>query len=326
MVVIHGAMDRSLAEPLLAEFARSHPEIPVRYEERDSYDLYTNFLADIQAGRATADLLLSPAMDLQIKLANDGFAHGQPIVLDPDFPADAVWRNDAFAYSLEPVVLVYNKQLSGPNQIPTSRYRLLELLTAHPNRYRGRVGSYDPQTSAAGYLYLTRDAEQSPVVWELLQQFGALDVRLYDQARKILARVATGELLIGYNVPASYALKWAESNPAVGVLVPQDYALIIYRLALIPRAAKHPDLATEFLEFLLSLEGQRVLALSSGLFPIHPRADGSGRLLSLGGATPGLLRPAQMGPGLLVYVDQHKRENFLRRVGNALGTPEPNGQ
>ncbi len=323
VVVIHGAMDRSLAEPLLAGFARSHPDLPVRYEEIGTYDLYHNFLADLEAGRATADLLLSPAMDLQSKLANDGYALAQSIRRDADYPADAVWRNEAFAYSLEPVVIVYNKTSTRPDQIPDSRYRLLELLSQYPDEYLGRIGMYDPERSAAGYLYLTRDAEQSPVVWELLQRFGAVDVRLYDQAREILAAVATGELLIGYNLPASYALKWAEFNPSIGVLVPQDYALVIYRIALVPRTARHPDQAAAFLEFLLSLEGQSILAGSSGLFPVHPKAAGDGQLQGLAGASDGLLRPARMGPGLLVYVDQRKRENFLRRVRSALGQVRP---
>lgn len=320
---VHGATDPAVMAPLLAAFEQLHPGTRVDYQEYGTIDLYDEFLADLEAGRPVPDLLLSPAMDLQTKLANDGHALSYQVPNKGELPPGSIWRDEAFAVSLEPVVIVYNTKLIPPEQVPTSRYRLLEVLVRHPHRYYGRIGVYDPALSASGYLYFTQDAEQSPVLWELVQEFGALGATLHDRAREILVGVATGDLLIGYNVPGSYAMAWAELNPSLGIVLPEDYTLVISRIAIIPKRAPHPELAGRFLEFLLSEDGQRQLAEPSQLRWAQRAASGQSDIPGLPGRQPGLVRPVRMGPGLLVYVDQLKRENFLRRWLAALREQRP---
>jgi ABC-type Fe3+ transport system substrate-binding protein len=157
-----------------------------------------------------------------VKLANDGYAQAHELPNPNRLPAGTVWRNEAFAFTLEPLVIVYNSNLVPQNVVPVSRYRLLEILTRSPHLYFGRIGIYDPTVSAIGYLTFTQDAEQSPIFWELVQEFGAVGTKLYAQARDILRAVTSGELLLGYNVPGSYAMAWAETNPSVKVVLPAD--------------------------------------------------------------------------------------------------------
>ena len=50
-------------------------------------------------------------MDLQIKLVNDGYAQtyvSKEIAHIPDW---AIWKDEAYAVTAEPIVIVYNKKL-----------------------------------------------------------------------------------------------------------------------------------------------------------------------------------------------------------------------
>ena len=93
---------------------------------------------------------------------------------------------------------------------------------------------------------------------------------------------------------------------------PQDYTLVMSRIAVIPKTTSRPALARRFLDFLLGEEGQRILAKTSHLHAIHPVTGktAADALQALAGDS---LRPIALGPGLLVYLDQAKHRNFLRR-------------
>lgn len=86
----------------------------------------------------------------------------------------------------------------------------------------------------------------------------------------------------------------------------------------VPKNAPHPELAKLFLDFLLSEQGQRILAERTGLYAIHPDLNGRGSAAQLQSAAGINLRPIQVGPGLLVYLDQLKRRKFLSRWNRML--------
>lgn len=77
---------------------------------------------------------------------------------------------------------------------------------------------------------------------------GVANTRLYCCSGDILDAVKRGDALIGYNVPGSYA-----------------------RVAVIPRNAPQPQLAAEFIDYLLSDRGQRIIAVTVGAFSCRAR-------------------------------------------------------
>jgi len=323
-LVVHGTMDRPAFEPIAAAFVAVHPEITVHYEELNSIELHRRFLDHASRSVPTADVVMSSAIDLQMKLVNDGHALAHRSPHAATLPQWAIWRDEAFAYAYEPVVMVYNATLLAREQRPTSRYRLVEILRADPERFLGRVGTYDPQRSGTGYLYATQDMEHSPIVWELMRTFGEVNVRLYTASRPIIDAVAAGELLIGYNVVGSYAHARAATDPAIAVVAPEDYMLVVSRTAFISRHGRHPARARRFLDYLLSRDGQRIVGGPSGLFPV--RADtGLEPMRELRLQSTGGIRPVRLSPGLLVYVDRLKRDKVLRRWRAAIleGAPMP---
>src|SRR3546814_5551727 len=91
----------------------------------------------------------------------------------------------------------------------------------------------------------------------------------------MLEGIAEGRYLIGYNVLGSYAQVWAERNRSIGIVLPSDYTLAISRTAIISAAAQHPQEAHHFLDYLLSVRGQRVLTDKGRLFAVRPEVTRS---------------------------------------------------
>ncbi len=86
----------------------------------------------------------------------------------------------------------------------------------------------------------------------------------------MLEGLSEGRYWLGYNLLGSYAMVWAQEHPEVIVQVPQDYALVVMRTGFIHRDAPNPRAARAFMNFLLSRDGQRVLAAQTPLFSVRP--------------------------------------------------------
>ena len=73
-VVIYSATDSKAAAPLIKDFSALYPGISVEYNDMNSTEVYNRFISEVAAGGNTADVMWSSAMDLQMRLASDGYA------------------------------------------------------------------------------------------------------------------------------------------------------------------------------------------------------------------------------------------------------------
>jgi iron(III) transport system substrate-binding protein len=303
---IYASTDAREVAELLRDFRSLYPQIRVDYADLNSTELYSRFIAEVAAREGTADLLWSIAMDLQIKLVNDGYALAYASPEKPNLPEWAVWKNEAYGVTAEPVVMVYNKRLMPPADVPSTHGDLERLLRTNP-AYVGKVGTFNPERSGAGFLYITQDVQVTRDTWALARAMGKAKVQLYTSTGAIIERVASGEHLIAYNVVGPYALERQARDPSVGVVLPRDYTLVASRIALIPADARSPDAAKLFLDYLLSRRGQQMLARRY-MTPVRDDVE-----------TPPGLRQAQdrvrairVGPELLANLDQIKRLRFIK--------------
>lgn len=307
-LAVYGGIDRGPALPLLKAFQKSHPDIEVDFWDFASSDLYDRFVQETDHYIDIADVVINSAVDLQIKLVNDGYAQPYHTPEAASLPPGTVWRDAAFGFTFEPAVMVYNKRLVPPGDVPHSRADLARLLRTKPAAYDGQIVTYDPERSGLGLLLATQDAEQSDAIWELARTFGATRVQLFSDTDPMLDRIAAGKALIGYNLLGSYAER--RHDPRLGIILPTDYTLVLSRIALISRDAPHLANARAFIDFLLSRAGQRAVA-ASGLNAIRPDLDGPGTAAALRKDAAGPIRPIALGPGLMVYLDPVKRRLFL---------------
>lgn len=316
-LTIYSALDLDLARPIVEGFQASRPGVTILYEDMLTGEIFDRVVRETEAGGPTADFVFSSAMDLQVKLANDGYARR---VAPPEaevWPRWAGWRSAVWALTFEPAVFVYNRDTFG-DAPPVTRDALVRWLAAHPEAAKGRIGTYDIARAGAGFLFLARDQEHFADIWRVIRALGQAGAQTFPNSSDILERVADGRLVFGYNILGSYAALWARSHPQVGVALPQDYTVVIARTGLVPRAAAAPELGEAFLGYLMSHEGQEMMAQELDLPAVHPEVMGdetAGSLLARFGTR---LRPVPLGPGLLVYLDQAKRARLSRDWQRAL--------
>ena len=298
--------DIAVLEPVIADYLARNPGLGLQYVMASSQQVYQAIAED----HAVFDLVISSAMDMQVKLANDGFALPLPEDLIAGQPPWARWRNLLVSVAQEPVVLILSDQALLPGEaVPRTRRELIALLRDNSDRFRGRVGTYDPAASGVGYLFAAQDARLSDTFWRLAEVMGRLDAQLFCCSVDMIEAVSAGRLLVGYNVLGIYA--GSADVGRVTVVELEDFTLTLLRTALIPQSATQAAVATGFLRYMLSPGGQALIAGGDGLVTVEGAAfDRKPHL-----------RPIRLDPGLLANLDPMSRSRFLAEWRAAMEQP-----
>lgn len=310
-LVIYGVLDPPQMRPLLEDFLRRNPDVSVAYHNLQTLELHARVLQERDT--PVADVVMSPAMPWQYQLANEGLSQTLDTPAADAWPSWARWRNELFGVTFEPIVMVYRRDLADRMTVPHSHAELLERLTREGDPLRGRVVTYDPRLSGAGYTYAIEDARISARYWDLVEALGRSNAALETTTSAMLEGLSEGRYWIGYNLIGSYVQDYVESHPELAMVVPRDYALVLQRLVMILRNAPHPETATRFVDYLLDESSQRLLAERTPLGAVHPALEGEGTASQLRARLGDAIRPVRIGPGLLATLDTLKRQTLLKQ-------------
>jgi iron(III) transport system substrate-binding protein len=317
-VVIYGATDSKATQPLIKDFNALYPGITVEYNDMNSTEVYNRYISEVAAGGNTADVMWSSAMDLQMRLASDGYALAYKSVESGKIPGWAIWSDMAYGTTFEPAAIVYNKRLVDAKEVPQTHADFMKLIATE--KFKDKVTTYDIEKSGVGFMFMTQDAREFSQFPALEQAFGAARVRVQSSTGTMLERISSGENLIGYNVLGSYALVRAKADPSLGVVLPKDYTLILSRVLFISKTAKNVNAAKLWLDYMLSQRGQTVIANDSKLYAI--RADVKGETTSadlikqIGEKN---IKPVPVHPILLQFLGPAKRMAFLKQWKETAG-------
>ena len=295
-IKIISTADTELFAPLVLAFQQKNPQIEVEYTTVSSSQL----MQAISVEGAPFDVAISSAMDLQTKLANDGFTQSYRSDATDMLPEWGRWRDHVFSFTQEAAAIVISPDAFDGLQIPRTRQDLITVLRNNPARFKGKVGTYDVRSSGLGYLFATQDARTSETFWRLSEVMGSLGTQLYCCSSEMIEDVAAGKIAVAYNVLGSYALARKDLADKITIISPADFTTLMLRTAIIPANAQNPDLAGKFIDHLI------VSAWPEAGEPYYPFPE----LTSDTGAT--TLRPIRLGPGLLVFLDGLKRQRFLQ--------------
>ncbi len=294
-------------EPLINAYQRQHPGTTVLYTVASSLELFRA----IHDEAADYDVVISSAMDLQMKLVNDGFAQQHRSAVVDNLPVWSKWGNSLFAFTQEPAVLLVSRKGLGELSIPENRNELIALLRDNPEKFKGRVGTYDIRTSGAGYLFATQDSRQSDAFWRLAEVIGSTSPRLYCCSSDMIEALKSGEIVFAYNVVGSYASAVLEKSDDGTIAPLTDYQIFMLRTAFIPRTSAKASLAGTFIDFLADAANRELIGEKVGLPPVDGHALQKHQHF----------RPISLGPGLLVFLDRIKRERFISEWADAILQP-----
>ena len=290
--------DLEIFAPIITEFQKENPAISVLYTVASSREIFDA----VYTGSARFDLVISSAMDLQTKLVNDGRAQYYSSNQIAGLPDWANWRSQIFAFTNEPAVLLLSETAMLGLPVPKNRSELIRLLRDNPERFRGKIGTYDIRSSGLGYLFATQDSRSSEIYWRLTELMGQLGVRLYCCSADMIKDVASGDLAIAYNVLGSYSkVEINRLKGAIRVVNLTGFSTIMLRTALIPVTSNNVEASGKMIDFLLQLDQKPDLLDATGFSPISQEG-----LLGNGS-----LNAIRLGPNLLVFLDKLKRDRFI---------------
>ncbi|MCP5072889.1 MAG: ABC transporter substrate-binding protein [Rhodobacteraceae bacterium] len=295
---IISSTDTAVFASFIENFVSENPQVAVEYLVTGTADIDRRFRANPDA----FDLVISSAMDLQFKLANDGFALPLRNVSHPSW---AQWRQSLFAFTSEPATIVVNRAAFAGHPIPKTRQELIRALRARPETFRKRVGTYDVRQSGLGYLFATQDARASETFWRLMEVLGSLEVRLYCCSGDMIDDLADGTIAVAYNVLGSYAAARIDSKDALEIILPSDFPTTMMRTAMVSKDAPQPEPAKAFIRHLI--------ALQSG------SDDGILLLPTLSTQMSDVERATiALEPTLMTFLDTLKRRKFLSEWEDAV--------
>lgn len=295
---ILSSTDTSFFAPIIEDFIAMSPNTSVEYFVTGTVELDQMF----RAAPDQFDIVISSAMDLQLKLANDGFSS---TVMNVDHPDWAQWHNSLFAFTSEPAAIVINRKAFDGLNIPGRRQDLIQLMRDHPNRFQGRVGTYDVRQSGLGYLFATQDARATETYWRLTEVMGRVGAKLYCCSGQMIDDLRSGDLIMAYNVLGSYAQAQAAISDDLMVILPSDFPTTMMRTILASAAAPDPQRAHRFVRHLLQLQSIG----DPAIFPLPPLAVSEDFQTQ---------RTINLDPALMTYLDQMKREAFIREWEDAI--------
>lgn len=307
VLLLRSTTDIAIFGPVVKAFLATQPDLAITYEQWGSNDLYALSQSHCRAGVQPADMVISSGVHQMVQLVNDACASPYRSSETAALPSALRWRNELWGITREPAVMVYNRALVPPSEVPRTRFDLLDLLRPSLSRYAGRVATYDIERSGLGYLFAFSDSREATTFGALLESLGRTGAVATCCSAEIIKAVADGTYLVAYNVLGSYARDFARRDDRIGVVLPRDYTLVLSRALMIPKGARNEPDARRFLDFILSQAGQtelrHVLLITSIVDD-----EGDGEAIS-----ETALRPIGLSPSLLVALDRQKRKQFIRR-------------
>lgn len=304
---IAAALDRPAIAPVLAAFERAHPDIDIRYA-----DLATRAVERrIHDMSRPPDVVISSAMPSQLAAANAGYAARLSGPVIDGWPARFKWRDSVFGFTFEPVVFAYRADLLPADIALDSHGALYRALTDRRPRFCGRVAIYDPARSAVGHALYQADAGHTARFWQLVSAFGQARAHQVSNTRAMLTGLSEGRFVLAYNLLGAYARRYARGHPEIRIVAPKDYTLMLSRMVFVHRAAPHPEAAHQFVTYLLSGQGQRVLTRQTQLAGPPRARKSTDRSNETRPADQARIMPIALDAGLLAQVDPAQRRRDL---------------
>lgn len=315
-VVVYSTTDSQYSQPMFKAFTRKFGVV-VEENALATSNLYSQVIAEAAANQVGSDVVWSAATDLQMALQVAG--HAQVYVSEETsaLPDWARYKNALFATSIEPVGFAYNTRTLQAEEVPHTYADLIRFVSQSP-KLKGRVATTDAEKSGLAYMLHANDAKLHPqAYWELAAAIGRAGAKTYVSSANVMESVTSGENVLATHVNGSYALEIQAKNPNLRAHFLSDFTACLLRVSFINVRAPRPNAAKLLQDFMLSHEGQSILA-ANGL-PAARGEEGSSPLRKLKDITGADVEPIKLDQTLLENIDKSKRLAFVRDWKKAIG-------
>ncbi len=169
--------------------------------------------------------------------------------------------------------LAYNPAETPEADVPTSIFDVVD------PKWKGRIGLAPTNASFVSHVSALRAEFGDERVSQFLGALAANDPQIFDSNTLVVQAVAAGEVDLGL-VNHYYALnekKERPDSPVVNAFFEEGAFVNLAGVAIL-EGAEHSDEAEEFVEFLLSEEGQEYFRTETNEYPLVDGAEAPGTL------------------------------------------------
>jgi len=274
-VVLYSALIvNQMLRPLAAGFMKKYPFIKMTYYRADSEELLAKLSAETRANNVVADVF-------------EGSGGGE-IAVEAGFtqPFHSPMLNDYPKMYLDPkshlaptrlsyFSIAYNTKQVAPDKVPKRYEDLLE------PRWQGKMAW--PYANTGRYLFMINlrlawGEDKAMAYFRKLAEQRIINFAS-GSARTLVDRVIAGEYPIAINIYAHHPLISAGKGAPVNSQLMDPVPSASGSLTVL-KGAKHPHAAMLLTDFILSREGQEIMAKAE-YFPAHPAVEPAPQLAAI---------------------------------------------
>ena len=264
-LVVYSGRSENLVAPIIEQFAEATGiDVEVRYA--GTSELAATILEE--GANSPADVFFAQDAGALGELAKAGLLAPLPSTILDQVATDLQSVNgDWVGISGRARVLVYNTEELTEADLPADIWGLTE------EQWKGRVGWAPTNASFQSFITALRVLEGEERAREWLEAMIANDVQSYDGNSAIVEAVAAGEIAVGlvnHYYLYQFLAEQGEDFTARNYYFPTPNAGSIINVAGVGilNTAQNTDAATQFIEFLLSQQGQQYFASETFEYPL----------------------------------------------------------
>jgi len=256
-LMVYTSMKESLIGQIRDAFVKKHPDISFDYYSAGAGKLMAKIAAERQSSKMTVDVLWHSEVPDFYQLKKEGMLEKY---VSPEAKNVKSTVKDTEGYftaaRLGTLGIAYNtKKVTAP---PKSWQDLLD------SRFKGGFGIANPALSGTAFMSIAMIVNN--MGWDYIQKLKANGARIGQGSGQVVDDTASGDLKASLGVDYIVTDKM-EKGATIGFFYPKEMLVIPSPVAIIKGTANRTA-AEKFIDFLLSKEGQTIIA-SSGTLPIR---------------------------------------------------------
>jgi len=264
-LMVYTSMKESLIGKLRDAFAKKHPEIAFDYYSAGAGKLMAKIAAERQSGRMTVDVLWHSEVPDFYQLKSEGM-FVKYVSPEAKFVQSPVKDPDGFftPARLGTLGIAYNtKKVTTP---PKTWQDLLD------PRFKGGFAIANPALSGTAFMSIAMITNN--LGWDFIQKLKANGALMGQGSGQVVDDTASGDLKGTLGVDYIVTDKM-EKGANIGFVFPKEMLVIPSPVAII-KGTPNQNAAQKFIDFLLSKEGQTIIA-ASGTLPVRSDVAGMGK-------------------------------------------------
>lgn len=256
---VYTSMKESMVGEIKTAFAKKHPDIKVDFQSAGAGKLMAKIAAERESGKILADVLWTSEVPDFYQLKKDG-------LLQPYTPAEIKnvlnpftdWDGSFTAVRLGTLGIGYNTRLV--KEPPKAWQDLTK------PQFKGAYGIANPALSGTAYMSVALLAKQFG--WDYFEALRKNGAKMGKGSGQVVDDTASGDLVASLAVDY-ITLDKVDKGATIALAYPPEMLVVPSPIAIF-KGSPNADAAKKLVDFLLSKEGQTIIA-NEGTLPV--RAD-----------------------------------------------------